>query len=326
MRTWIPKAREKIRVAWAQAVFEDLLDIINSILTHKQASPIDHPDGSVTNEKIADGTIDLLRKCTYVPLNRAGDIMTGTLEMKLPYRQNAVRVGMKGYVGSTTDSPVLTIETDSDYHWAKMMFQAGQFYIRSGTYGSVVFDLPNGDFSIYLPTWNLFFYRFGYIRPLPHNYCDIGTESYRFRNLYLGGHVIIPASSNILARKYDGEAKTVTETDFTLKDEVLPTPPKSVLYPKHVIIGFNNPSDSGVTLDYELALLHSDNDETVAFSRTGISPGSSGSDDLAEEVLVDAFKDGCSVTRIRLYARVSGTPTVGYEPTVTLIKVRGVQF
>ena len=46
---------------------------------HRTANPIDHPDGSITNEKIADGTIDLTKKCTYVPVNKAGDTMTGDL-------------------------------------------------------------------------------------------------------------------------------------------------------------------------------------------------------------------------------------------------------
>jgi hypothetical protein len=37
---------------------------------HRTANPIDHPNGSVTNEKIADGTIDLTKKCTYIPLDK----------------------------------------------------------------------------------------------------------------------------------------------------------------------------------------------------------------------------------------------------------------
>jgi hypothetical protein len=36
-------------------------------------------DGAVTNVKIADGTIDLTKKCAYVPVNKAGDTMTGDL-------------------------------------------------------------------------------------------------------------------------------------------------------------------------------------------------------------------------------------------------------
>jgi len=297
IRTWIPKVREKIKVAWAQAVFEDLSDIINSILTHKQASPIDHPDGSVTNEKIADGTIDLTKKCTYVPVNKAGDTMTGPLTL-------LGRIPVKVY--------------ESDLNWVamdsiKLEFPIGYWIISS--------QCPVGIFF----TTNDIRLR-GHVFPFADNTYDLGCTPYRFRDIYLSGHVRLPASKNILGRRYDGTAKTVTETTYTLKDEVLPVSPKSVIYPKHVIVSYINPTNSGVVLDYELKLLHSDNDETVAFSRTGISPGSSGSDDLAEEVLADAFKDGCSVTGIRLYARVSGTPTIGYEPTVTLIKVRGVQF
>lgn len=82
-------------------------------------------------------------------------------------------------------------------------------------------------------------------------------------------------------------------------------------------------------MDYELRLVHSDGKEiteTTAFSRTGITEGSSGEDDLMEEVLVDAFKDGYAVVGIRLYAKVSGTPAPGAEPSVTLTKLRGVQF
>lgn len=35
----------------------------------------------IVNEMIVDGTIDLLAKCSYVPLNRAGDTMSGPLNL-----------------------------------------------------------------------------------------------------------------------------------------------------------------------------------------------------------------------------------------------------
>jgi hypothetical protein len=39
-------------------------------------------DGSLTNAKIKNGTIDLLTKCTYVPMNKAGDTITGDLTIE----------------------------------------------------------------------------------------------------------------------------------------------------------------------------------------------------------------------------------------------------
>jgi len=41
-------------------------------------------DGAITNEKIADGTIDLTKKGTYVPVNKAGDTMEGKLRFWQP--------------------------------------------------------------------------------------------------------------------------------------------------------------------------------------------------------------------------------------------------
>jgi hypothetical protein len=61
--------------------------------SHKTAIPIDHPDGSITNDKIADGTIDLTQKCTYVPVNKAGDTMTGDLSIDKTTPAISLKVG-----------------------------------------------------------------------------------------------------------------------------------------------------------------------------------------------------------------------------------------
>jgi hypothetical protein len=38
--------------------------------------------GAIVNSDIADGTIDLTKKATYVPVNKAGDTITGTLDIQ----------------------------------------------------------------------------------------------------------------------------------------------------------------------------------------------------------------------------------------------------
>jgi len=297
IRTWIPKVREKIKVAWAQAVFEDLTDLINRILTHKQTSPIDHPDGSITNEKIADGTIDLTKKCTYIPLNKAGDTMVGVHKV----------FGI--------------LDSSDPRNWIEFWMQPGYSVEARVSRRLALLNMGTGR-TLFL-TDNIWID--GSIWPRVANYYDLGDSIRPFRNLYLGGHIILPPTRNILARVYDGSPKQVTETSLTLKDEVLPTSPKSVIYPNHVIVSYNNPTGSGVVLGYELKMFHSDETETVAFSRTEIGEGIFGTDDLLEETLADAMKDGCSITRVRLYAFVSASPPAGYEPTV-ILKLRGVQF
>ncbi|GAI78017.1 unnamed protein product, partial [marine sediment metagenome] len=58
---------------------------VSDVLKHTEladkevARVIDHADESVVNAKIADGIIDLTKKATYVPVNKAGDTMTGDL-------------------------------------------------------------------------------------------------------------------------------------------------------------------------------------------------------------------------------------------------------
>jgi hypothetical protein len=58
-----------------------------TLSAHRSAATLDHPDGSVTSEKIADGAVTPAKLASgaavanigYIPVNRAGDTMTGTL-------------------------------------------------------------------------------------------------------------------------------------------------------------------------------------------------------------------------------------------------------
>jgi len=405
MRTWIPKAREKIRVAWAQAVFEDLTDLLNKKV---------NKEGDTMT-----GDLNLSRKLNL--LDEAGNIVssfgyydslgigTPVTTLDLPSYPKPTVFLVRGPTDISNPIIVLTRGNKPLSYWTTYANEVNFGGVSDTRILRIGADIEHPDIEIYrIPPRRIYcltpllLYGFSYadppgvtegffwyrsdlkrlryhdgtavrdvsrtagetmvdltvINPLPIRaefpavrlesptgtlyggiYADatttfveskgnevaIAPKAHVLGNLTIDGYVKIPATANLLGRVYDGSLKTVVETTFTLKDEVLPAEPKSVLYPKHVVIDFNNPTDSGVFLDYELRLFHSDKSETVVLSKTGIPPGSSGADDIIEEVLADAYKDGVSVVAVRLYAKVSATPPAGYEPTVRC-KLRGVQF
>ncbi|GAI83210.1 unnamed protein product, partial [marine sediment metagenome] len=74
------------------------------------AGVIDHADGSITNAKIEDGTIDLTAKATYIPVNRAGDKLGGNLDFD---RNFPLRMNLRHFVHMTLEHGVTDIVLES---------------------------------------------------------------------------------------------------------------------------------------------------------------------------------------------------------------------
>ena len=88
----------------------------------------------------------------------------------------------------------------------------------------------------------------------------------------------------------------------------------------HVIA--NNPSDSGVTLYFKVKAELSDGNE-VELASESVTEGNSFDDWL--RWICDTITNGKIIKCIKLYAYCSGTPASGYEPTVQLERVVGIQ-
>ena len=123
-----------------------------------------------------------------------------------------------------------------------------------------------------------------------------------------------------LNKGYNTEV-TVTETTITLKQEVTPDA-NYLTYVEGIHVIANNPSGSGCTLYFELRALTEDGTEYVLETGT-VSEGSSFDDWL--RWIYDAIENGKKVTAIRLYASVDTSPASGYEPTIKLMDVTGIQ-
>jgi len=146
-----------------------------TLSAHRTAATLDHPDGSVTSEKIADGAVTAVKLANgavtpeklapgaavanigYTPLNRAGDTMVGTLTV--PYlginaapdyrlvvdestRNIAVyiRKTNNGSYGGILDGPTLLVENSYGSHsWGNL----AEFRIESAGNG----DPPNITFT-----------------------------------------------------------------------------------------------------------------------------------------------------------------------------------
>ncbi|RLG82532.1 MAG: hypothetical protein DRO09_00110 [Thermoprotei archaeon] len=122
-----------------------------------------------------------------------------------------------------------------------------------------------------------------------------------------------------------GSDVTVTETSETLKQEITPDTGYSFIwYVSSVNIVFNNPSGSGVTLYYSVKVLLDDGSESTIFSDT-VSEGGGGNNVLDEYNFFDNISNGRTIKAIRLYAYCSAEPASGYEPTIRIDYVRGLQ-
>ena len=115
---------------------------------------------------------------------------------------------------------------------------------------------------------------------------------------------------------------TVTETALTLKQIVKPDNDFiSLIQSIHVVA--SNPSGSGCSLFFMLrVLLEDDTEVDLLDAEEEVAEGSSFDDWL---ILIDSIPSNRKIKEVRLYARCSTTPASGYEPTVQLEKVVGVQ-
>ena len=139
-------------------------------------------------------------------------------------------------------------------------------------------------------------------------------------------HIQVEPAKNILSRSYAGEAKKVTETTSTLKDEVKPLEPKNVLYPFVIKVRAENPTGSGATLYYQVRLAFHDGSEEPLEPERSVAEGSSEERTYLSSDIALSFRDGLGLIAARLYAYCSAAPAEGYEPTVALSSVRGVIF
>jgi hypothetical protein len=119
-------------------------------------------------------------------------------------------------------------------------------------------------------------------------------------------------------------AVLVTETTATLKQSVAPDPGfYGFAYVEGVRVTASNPAGSGVTLYLQVRALLDDGGEVSLSDWVSVAPGA-GFDDWLRWVY-DAVGNGRTIREVRLYAYCSATPAAGYEPSVSIAKVTGVQ-
>ncbi|RLI77561.1 hypothetical protein DRP04_11195 [Archaeoglobales archaeon] len=118
-------------------------------------------------------------------------------------------------------------------------------------------------------------------------------------------------------------AATVTETTETLKQEI--TADKNYIYlVESIHVLATNPTGSGATLYFTLKALLDDGSEVNLLSAAeSVAEGGSFDDTLIN--VMDAIPNDAKISAIRLYAYCDLAPVAGYEPTVQLEKVTGVQ-
>jgi|Deesub1362A_J573_1020465.scaffolds.fasta_scaffold00761_32 hypothetical protein len=116
----------------------------------------------------------------------------------------------------------------------------------------------------------------------------------------------------------------VTETALTLKQEVTPDNDFiSIVDSIHVVA--DNPSGSGCTLFFMLRALLSDGATEVNLldAEESVAEGASFDDVLID--VMSSITTNEKVSAIRLYAYCSAAPASGFEPTIQLEGVTGVQ-
>jgi len=117
---------------------------------------------------------------------------------------------------------------------------------------------------------------------------------------------------------------TVTETALTLKQEITADNDFiGFIHSIHVVA--SNPTGSGATLYFMLRALLSDGATEVDLldAEESVAEGASFDDYLVD--VMDKITSNEKISAIRLYAYCSVAPATGYEPTVQLEKVVGVQ-
>jgi hypothetical protein len=119
-------------------------------------------------------------------------------------------------------------------------------------------------------------------------------------------------------------AVTVTETSVTLKQSVAPDSGfYGFAYIEGIRVTASNPTGSGVTLYFQVKALLDDGTEVNLSDVKSVAEGGSFDDWL--RWIYDSVGNGRTIREVRLYAYCSATPATGYEPTVNLAKVTGVQ-
>jgi len=178
------------------------------------------------------------------------------------------------------------------------------------------------------------------LRPGSENGYDIGNSTYSFRNAYFKGVVKVGSlqisdtevltSSRVLTNvrfitiNKGGTSQTVNETSSTLKQTISADSGYSYLnYIEGVKFTGDNPTGSSVTLYLQIRALQDDDSEVNLTEWISIPEGESYSDTL--RWLYDVIGNGRTIKAIRLYAYCSGTPVSGYEPSVKIDKVSGLQ-
>jgi hypothetical protein len=119
-------------------------------------------------------------------------------------------------------------------------------------------------------------------------------------------------------------AVTVTETSPTLKQSVAPDSGfYGFAYIEGIRVTASNPTGSLVTLYFQVKALLDDGTEVSLSDVKSVAEGGSFDDWL--RWIYDSVDNGRTIREVRLYAYCSATPATGYEPTVNLAKVTGVQ-
>jgi len=120
--------------------------------------------------------------------------------------------------------------------------------------------------------------------------------------------------------KGNTSSTTVTETSETLKQSVSPL--NYMYYVDGIHVVANNPSGSGVTLYFKVKAELDDGSE-VELASQSVSEGDSFDSWL--RWICDSVTNQRVIKSIKLYAYCSDTPASGYEPTVQLERVTGLQ-
>ena len=147
-----------------------------------------------------------------------------------------------------------------------------------------------------------------------------GTKMYIIGNkIYQYSLAHTPVDVSVL-NKGNESSVTVTETSETLKQTVSPDY-DFIEYLEGVHVVANNPSGSGCTLTFRIKAQTVEG--VVTISTQTVNEGESFDSWLRWSV--DAIINNSKIKEIRLYAYCSAAPASGYEPTVQLERVTGVQ-
>lgn len=131
-----------------------------------------------------------------------------------------------------------------------------------------------------------------------------------------------PIALAVLNSGYPEEAVTTTTKEPL--HTVAPDPDYDyIAYIEGVRVTGTNPSGSGVTLYFDVTALLDDESEVSLSGEVAIDEGTTFDDWL--RWMLDAVPSGRSIVQVTLYAYCSATPASGYEPTLALARVTGLQ-